>query len=123
MAFIKIRQNYRQGLPPDKFSFFLVLGSVFFCAIGAIIILFSWKGLPPRLPIFYSMPWGETYLGAKAAIWVLPAFSLLILVINLVFMNFFVKNNVFLGRILAVAIFLCAFLAIYDLVKIIYILV
>lgn len=123
MAFIKIRQSYYEGTFSDRFVIFFIFGSLFFCAISAFLILFNWKGLPPRLPIFYSMPWGEANLGPRISIWILPGFSFFIILVNLFFINFFVRNNQFLVRILAIVIFMCSFFALYDLVKIIRLLV
>lgn len=34
-------------------------------AIGWILLLFAWNKLPPEIPWFYSLPWGEEQLASK----------------------------------------------------------
>lgn len=40
------------------------------------------KSLPPQLPLFYSLPWGEKQLATKGLIFLLPIFSLAVFLVN-----------------------------------------
>ena len=40
------------------------------------LLLLTWKNLPPQLPLFYSLPWGEEQLGKPVFLLILPLSSL-----------------------------------------------
>lgn len=49
----------------------------------AASILFFPRFLPQRLPLFYSLPWGEEQLASNLQFQIIPATIILILLINL----------------------------------------
>ena len=55
----------------------------FFLIITVIFVLFFYGKLPPFLPIFNQLPWGEERLGSTIAIFIPILVALLILLINL----------------------------------------
>lgn len=48
--------------------------------------------LPPRLPLFYSLPWGEAQLVQKEQILILPAIIIAITLLNS-FLNYQLHNS------------------------------
>lgn len=96
------------GILNDKLSYGSFLATTISLLFQVLLILFSIGKLPPKIPIFYSMPWGESVLAAAIAIWILP-------VLNAIFttLDFFlisrVKNDTFLSRILASLAILVSF--------------
>lgn len=58
-----------------------------------IIILFRYAFLPPRLPLFYSRPWGEEQLAPKNALFIIPAAAFVFLIINFQVAKFLSKNE------------------------------
>lgn len=48
--------------------------------------------LPPRLPLFYSLPWGEAQLVQKEQILILPAIIVAITLLN-TFLNYQLHNS------------------------------
>lgn len=79
-----------------------------------------WKfvpDLPPQVPLFYSLPWGETRLGDPSSLWLLPAISLIILVLN--FTASALADRIILTRILSTTSFLVSIFAFITLGKII----
>lgn len=50
-----------------------------------ILILALFKFLPPKLPLFYSLPWGEKQLAGKEQLLIIPASIALVALGNLIF--------------------------------------
>lgn len=84
-----------------------------------ILIGLSWKFLPPQVPVFYSKPWGSDILAIPIYLWILPGFSTLVLSINLILSNLISDDNKFLNRIFAfTSLFVCLAI-LFDIFKII----
>lgn len=76
-----MRQFFKSIAQDKTIFYFLLLNG--FCIIAAVIfILFSYRLLPPFIPIFNQLPWGEQRLGTTSAIFIPLLIALLILVIN-----------------------------------------
>ena len=56
--------------------------------------------LPAKLPLFYSLPWGESQLASKQQFLILPAIVLLITVLNTAFTWRLHPSQIILRRIL-----------------------
>ncbi len=73
-----------------KFTFrtglFFLLGQI-------LLIALTWRSLPPKLPLFYSRPWGEEQLAIPLDLFILPLFSLAILIINSLLTKFILQEN------------------------------
>lgn len=69
--------------------------------VGIITLLMS--GLPKLVPLFFSLPWGESRLAPKGLLYLLPGISTVFLVINLGLGKIASKLSPLLPRILAVA--------------------
>lgn len=50
----------------------------------SLFIAFSAKFLPPKLPLFYSLPWGETQLVNHSQLLIIPAIISLVTLCNLI---------------------------------------
>lgn len=59
--------------------------------------------LPGSVPLFFSLPWGESRLAPKGALYLLPGLSMLFLMVNLGLGKMAGKLSPLLPRILAVA--------------------
>ncbi len=80
-------------------------------AIELLYILFSYLSLPPLIPLFNQMPWGESRLSNKLAIF-LP----LVITFIFFFFNFFLLSKLYkqiplISRMLSVATLLIALLS------------
>lgn len=87
------------------------------------LILVSWEKLPSELPLFYSRPWGEPILAKPIFLWILPAISLSVLLVNFAINNLTRDEWKFLSRVLVVFALLVSILATYTGVKIISLLI
>lgn len=78
------------------------LTPVFIALILGTFIIFSTGFLPKRLPLFYSLPWGEEQLATPQQFFIIPALIICISLINLMLswqlhesQNFFKKILIF----------------------------
>lgn len=104
-------------LKVDTWSRYFLLLAVTLTAVQAGIIFWSVPKLPPQVPLFYSLPWGEARLVAPSWLIILPAVSFGIVIVNLVG-SIFLKEVV-LTRVLSSTAFLVSLLALITLSKIV----
>ena len=103
----------------SRFSFIVTIAAL---ALQIGLILISFGKLPPKIPVFYSLPWGDAVLSSATVIWIIP-------ILNAVFcaFDFFlisrVRDDAFLSRILASLVILVCFGCFYATVKIISLLI
>lgn len=74
-AFIKKIQS-------DKIMWFSFIFSFFLVAVSLLFIAFFYKQLPPVIPLFNQMPWGEERLSEKQDIFFPPAVTFFIFIAN-----------------------------------------
>lgn len=94
-----------------------------FSACFVIILLsftyavFYFASLPPLLPLFNQLPWGEQRLVNTIGIFIPPIIAFLILIINLIFSSLVYKKAPLLSRILAVTSLLISVLTFLFIVR------
>lgn len=88
-----------------KYSILLSSLIIFF---QTIILLLSYRFLPPVVPLFNSLPWGEDRLIKKEIIFILPASIILLILINTYFIDRFISKRMILSRMLAANVLLFA---------------
>lgn len=67
----------------QKIYFYLSLPSIIIALFLALIIFLFFEFLPSKLPLFYSLPWGEPQLVTQQKFYIIPLSILLITLINL----------------------------------------
>lgn len=88
-----------------------------FIAVSVIFILFSYRNLPPFIPIFNQLPWGEQRLGPTFSIFIPVLVALLILAINISATAFIYKKTSLIARMLAAVSLLTSILAFLFIIK------
>ncbi len=91
-------------------SFGIVLASLVF-------VLFYYNSLPPFIPIFNQLPWGEQRLGTTIAIFLPLLFAFLILLFNLFLSLLTHKSLPLVSRMLAVTSLSVSFLVLLFMVR------
>ena len=94
--------------------FLLALGLIIF---QSLLIIFYFDSLPPQLPLFYSLPWGQSQLVSPQYLYLLPLSSLIILFIDVFFILFLAKQKL-LSTILLISTLFYIFLVTYSLINI-----
>lgn len=100
----------------DRLSKNFLALTVVFAAVQIGLLLTYQKQLPPAVPLFYSLPWGNIRLADPVWLWLLPALSAGALFTNLVGSH--LSNDLTLTRILSGTAWLVSVLALVTLIKI-----
>ncbi|MBI2020390.1 hypothetical protein HYS94_03125 [Candidatus Daviesbacteria bacterium] len=77
------KENFEQMNHFSQFFLLTISLQIFLAFLISLFILFSSKFLPPKLPLFYSLPWGEKQLATHQQLFILPAILVLITLINI----------------------------------------
>ena len=88
-----------------------------FIIASIIFILFSYGNLPPFIPIFNQLPWGERRLGSTLTIFIPVLVALLILVINAFTSTLIYKKTPLVARMLAAVSLLTSILSFLFIIK------
>ncbi len=69
--------------------------------VALFILSYSWKKLPPEIPLFYSLPWGEDQLAQKSSLSFLLFSTLGLSIANFVLITCCYKKETLATKILA----------------------
>lgn len=111
----KLKKFLRRPLTKRSAVIVLVLASV-----GAGVIILRWGALPPELPLYYSLPWGEQQLASPYELLLLPIISLVFYFLNLLLAFLFAKENRLLYKILVFTAVFAYILLTYSLIRIVF---
>jgi len=92
--------------------------SVLFWLGQISVIIFSWRYLPPQIPLFYSRPWGKEQLADPVGLFILPCLSLLVSLVNLILLITLFKKERLISQILAISMAAFNLLCLITLVEI-----
>lgn len=99
----------------NRNKLFIILIPVLSSLIMSIVIVLLSKYLPPKLPLFYSLPWGDKQLGSVQQLFILPAIILLVTLLNLIIswqlhpQQIYFKNTLFFSSLLVTTILVITF--------------
>jgi len=86
-----------------------------------ILILFFPRLLPNKLPLFYSLPWGESQIASRQQFFIIPAAIVLISLVNIIMSWQLHQTQTFFKRILLISSFIVSIILSVTLIKIIFI--
>lgn len=86
-----------------------------------VSILILSKSLPPKLPLFYSLPWGEKQLGNQQQLFIIPATVALVALFNLIISWQLHASQIFFKKILLTSSILVSLILTITFLKIIFI--
>lgn len=113
-------QFYKQQ---DKIIFNSTLLTIFMSLLILIFWVINYSKLPPQLPLFYSLPWGETQLASLPQFLILSSLIILILLINLIISWHLHPSQILTKRIISLTTAFTSFLILITAFRIIYIFV
>lgn len=123
MAFFESDSRDQHGLFSDKLLFFIFLFCMLSLLMQSLLILTSFSKLPPEIPLFYSKTWGGEMLAPKIYIWILPAITAVVYLLNTAIARFLLLKDEFLKTALFAASAVVAIGAFLDTSKIISLLI
>lgn len=102
-----------------KLNLWIKLSPLVLSAIAALTILFGLKSLPSRLPLFYSLPWGEGQLATHQQFLVIPSSIILITLLNLILSWQLHSSQTFFKKILTLSSIIVSIILVIAFIKII----
>lgn len=103
----------------QRFYTFINIFSFTLAALMAAVTLLFPRFLPERLPLFYSLPWGERQLASHLQFLIIPATAVLVTLINLTVKKQLHASQAFLKLALDLTSFIVTFILLITFLKII----
>ncbi|OGH42615.1 MAG: hypothetical protein A3H79_03450 [Candidatus Levybacteria bacterium RIFCSPLOWO2_02_FULL_36_8b] len=110
-------KNFFREMARDKTVILAYSINGFLIITAVIFVLISYGNLPPLIPIFNQLPWGEQRLGATITIFIPILAALLILIINIVISAMIYKKILLVARMLAAISLLIGILTFLLMIK------
>ncbi|MDP3988213.1 MAG: hypothetical protein Q8P80_03660 [Candidatus Levybacteria bacterium] len=95
----------------DKIVFWGFLVSFFLVFINTSYVIFSFSHLPPFIPLFNQMPWGEARLGQRWEIFSPLSIAFTILIGNFILSSIIYTKMPLVSRIISITSLLICFFA------------
>lgn len=110
-------KEFFKDIVQDKTIISAFFINTFFIITTVVYILFSYGKLPPFIPIFNQLPWGEQRLGNTFTIFIPVLAALLIFAINIFTSTSIYKKIPLVSRMLAAISLLAGILTFLFIVK------
>lgn len=104
----------------DKFSLYPILSTLFTVLIILGTFAIVYNHLPPKLPLFYSLAWGQEQLVEKFHFLLLPLILVLINLINLLLAFQLHSSQKVLKRMLLGSLALINIIVLIDVLKVLF---
>lgn len=103
-------KEFFKDVTSDKLTYRVFIATLFFILLPLPYILFFYRNLPPYLPVFNQLPWGQPRLAPSWGIFIPSLISLCILIANVILSSVLYKKTPLVSRMLAVISFIIAIL-------------
>jgi hypothetical protein len=90
-------------------------------ALLIIVTLFLPKFLPNKLPLFYSLPWGDSQLVGTSQFFIIPGLILILSLLNIFIIKQLHQQQTLFKNILILTSFLISAILAFSVLKIIWI--
>ena len=114
MTIKKFYQNH------DPIVFYSTLSTFIFFFLTITTFLLTLPNLPQKLPLFYSLAWGENQLATPLQFIIIPLTIFLTLLVNLIISWHLHSSQIILKRILSISSVAISFLLFITVFKIIF---
>ncbi len=108
-----------EELVPDKMGRTSYMITLLIAFIMTSIITLLLRRLPVTIPLFFTLPWGDSRLAPQLFLYILPAITIVLVVINLGLGRIAAKLSPLLPKVLAVTTMVVAAMFLIALVGII----
>lgn len=88
-------------------------------AVLFLVILLFFRFLPPKLPLFYSLPWGDEQLAIHIQFFIIPGIIILIILLNLIVSMHLHEQQLFFKKILEVGTLISTLILTITFIKIV----
>lgn len=105
----------------DKIQFYSILASIVLMLVIINAYAFNYPNLPTQIPLFYSLPWGESQLAALPQFAILPFIIILAALVNTFLSWQLHESQIALKRLLCGGVLVIALLVTISALKILFI--
>ncbi len=116
-------KKYFNSLKKDRLIFRLYVGTLILIAVTYGYILININKLPPLIPVFNQMPWGEDRLSSTFGIFIPPIITSLIFFVNIILSSISSNTSPLISRLIAITSFLTALLTFLFIVRTIHLII
>jgi hypothetical protein len=113
MSFFKSAYNQIGSLGKlwqEKSNHKIFLWNLVFIGGQLVLLFFKFGQLPNQVPLYYSLPWGESQLAQASTLFLLPMFSIIFLLIDHLLAAFFHSSTkIFSNFLLVTSLIFSAF--------------
>ncbi len=99
--------------PILRLSFIILLFEI-------VLIIWFYKNLPPQIPLYFSRPWGSSWLASTSSIFILPIFTLLAILTNYSLAFYYHLHKDFMAKLLVIFTPIIAFFSVISVFQIIF---
>lgn len=99
-------KEFFKTISSDKILRFGMLFSLCLILLSLLYSGLMYNSLPPVLPLYNQMPWGEDRLGVKLELFILPGLALAVLLLNSLLAYILYDRMPLVSRALAITCFL-----------------
>lgn len=117
------KNNLEDKYLSHKLYLWLGLSPLILALLLTLTIIILLKFLPPRLPLFYSLPWGDGQLATPQQLLIIPASITLITLLNLIISWQLHYQQIFFKKVLLLSSAVTSLILTITLIKIILIFV
>ena len=93
--------------------------NLLFVLFQVAILFLRFRQLPPQLPLFYSLPWGESQLVTFTQLFYIPLNSFIVLLVNNYLSAIILSSHRLLSYLLIIFSFIFSFLGFFVLLRVI----
>ncbi|MCL5433062.1 MAG: hypothetical protein M1524_03015 [Patescibacteria group bacterium] len=101
----------------DKIIFASFFGTIVFILLAVAVVFFSYEKMPPFVPLFNQMPWGEGRLAVKSQIFIPIFIAIIFSGINFTLFSTIYQKMPLVGRLIFATGFLVSFLIFLFIVR------
>jgi hypothetical protein len=114
-------KTLKSFITPDNLSFYTTVINLLAAAAMMVAVIISAAKLPKQVPLFYSLPWGESQLVDITQFMILPFIAILITLLNLTISWHLHESQLILKRMLCISSAVITLLILITTFKIIFI--
>jgi hypothetical protein len=104
----------------ETINFYSIVFSLVTVILTLLIYALNYQSLPPQIPLFYSLAWGDNQLVSLSQFIILPSVMILIILLNLIFTWHLHSSQSVLKKIISISTLLTSILLFLAAFKIIY---
>ena len=119
MNIAKIKSNFKD-VAADPFCLWPFRLTLVSYAACFFLLVVKWGQLPPEVPLFYSLPWGEDQLTPPLTLILVISISLLIYILTVVFGTQIYRRFPYYAHLLFVSATIISLLIVATIVQIVF---